>query len=230
MGSCGVQLQPLVDAMKAELLQHRVLHADETPVAMLKPGNGKTHRAYLWAYATGAFENTKVVVYEYEGTSHFRATASECQNWRVGSQSQPLWKGKSHEESSYTPDTTYLVNLAAGRYLVEYEYWSSNTRDAVAYSPALLSFGSLAQLRNGVYSSNENTTAFYRASFAADSTVSFSGQGVYIAVLRPDMSFAYNIGSSYSPLTLPAGDYVFHLKFSSNVARSVSITSPALPS
>src|SRR5437867_13296049 len=25
---------------------YRVLHADETPVAMLKPGNGKTHRAY----------------------------------------------------------------------------------------------------------------------------------------------------------------------------------------
>ena len=65
VGSCGVQLQPLVDAMKAELLQHRVLHADETPVAMLKPGNGKTHRAYLWAYATGAFENTKVVVYDF---------------------------------------------------------------------------------------------------------------------------------------------------------------------
>ena len=68
VGSCGVQLQPLVDAMKAEMLQHRVLHADETPVAMLKPANlrdGKTHRAYLWAYATGAFENTKLVVYDF---------------------------------------------------------------------------------------------------------------------------------------------------------------------
>ena len=29
----------------------QVLHADETPVAMLAPGKGKTHRAYLWAYA-----------------------------------------------------------------------------------------------------------------------------------------------------------------------------------
>ncbi|MDO9505464.1 IS66 family transposase [Hydrogenophaga sp.] len=65
VGSCGVQLQPLVDALRAELLQHRVLHADETPVAMLKPGNGKTHRAYLWAYATGAFENTRAVVYDF---------------------------------------------------------------------------------------------------------------------------------------------------------------------
>jgi hypothetical protein len=42
------------------------------------------------------------------------------------------------EESSYTPDTTYLANLSAGKYIVEFEYWSSNTRDAVIYSPALL--------------------------------------------------------------------------------------------
>jgi len=45
VGACGVQLQPLVDALKAELLGRPVLSADETPVAMLKPGNGKTHRA-----------------------------------------------------------------------------------------------------------------------------------------------------------------------------------------
>ena len=65
VGSCGHQLQPLVDALKAQMLTHGVLHADETPVAMLKPGNGKTHRAYLWAYATGAFEPAKAVVYDF---------------------------------------------------------------------------------------------------------------------------------------------------------------------
>ncbi len=64
-GACGVQLQPLVDALKAEILTHRVLHADETPVQMLKPGEGKTHRAYLWAYAPGAFESTRAVVYDF---------------------------------------------------------------------------------------------------------------------------------------------------------------------
>jgi transposase len=65
VGSCGVQLQPLVDALKAEILSHSVVHADETPVQMLKPGTGKTHRAYLWAYAAGAFEETKAVVYDF---------------------------------------------------------------------------------------------------------------------------------------------------------------------
>ncbi|MFM2252632.1 MAG: hypothetical protein RJB68_969 [Pseudomonadota bacterium] len=65
VGTCGVRLQPLVEAMKADILQHRVLHADETPVQMLKPGDGKTHRAYLWAYAPGAFEDIKAVVYDF---------------------------------------------------------------------------------------------------------------------------------------------------------------------
>ena len=65
VGQCGLQLQPLVDALRQELLGHRVLHADETPVAMLKPGNKKTHHAYLWAYAPGAFEDMKAVVYDF---------------------------------------------------------------------------------------------------------------------------------------------------------------------
>ena len=65
VGVCGVQLQPLVDALKTAMFRFAVLHADETPVAMLKPGNKKTHRAYLWAYAPGAFEDLKAVVYDF---------------------------------------------------------------------------------------------------------------------------------------------------------------------
>lgn len=65
VGTCGVRLQPLVDALKTEILQHRVLHVDETPVQLLKPGDGKTHRAYLWAYAPGSFEDMKAVVYDF---------------------------------------------------------------------------------------------------------------------------------------------------------------------
>lgn len=65
VGMCGVQLQPLVDALKAAVLRHSVLHADETPIPMLKPGHKKTHRAYLWAYAPGAFETTRAVVYDF---------------------------------------------------------------------------------------------------------------------------------------------------------------------
>ena len=65
VGQCGVQLQPLVDALRAELLKQTVLHADETPVAMLKPGNGKTHRAYLWSYCTTTYNETRAVVFDF---------------------------------------------------------------------------------------------------------------------------------------------------------------------
>ena len=39
---------------------------DGCRVAILHPGNKKTHRAYLWAYAPEAFEDLKVVVYDLQ--------------------------------------------------------------------------------------------------------------------------------------------------------------------
>jgi transposase len=82
VGICGVQLQPLVDALKAEILTHSVLHADETPVAMLKPGTGKTHRAYLWAYAPGAFEDLKAVIYDFCETRAGEHARTFLGKWR----------------------------------------------------------------------------------------------------------------------------------------------------
>jgi transposase len=51
MGWAGLALQPLFDALRTQLLTAPVLHADETPVAQLDPGAGKTKRAYLFVYA-----------------------------------------------------------------------------------------------------------------------------------------------------------------------------------
>jgi transposase len=91
VGECGAQLQPLVDALTAELLKHDVLHADETPVAMLKPGNGKTHRAYLWSYCTTSFSPMKAVVFDFadsRGGQHVRAFLG-----LHGDEQSPGWKG-----------------------------------------------------------------------------------------------------------------------------------------
>jgi len=65
VGVCGVRLQPLVDALRATLLERPVLHADETPVAMLAPGKGATHRAYLWSYSSTQFDDVHAVVYDF---------------------------------------------------------------------------------------------------------------------------------------------------------------------
>ena len=89
VGACGVQLQPLVDALKAELLTHSVLHADETPVAMLDPGAGKTHRAYLWSYCTSSYSALRAVVFDFaktRGGQHVREF--------LGLPGQERWRGK----------------------------------------------------------------------------------------------------------------------------------------
>ena len=68
VGECGAQLQPLVHALTNELLRHGVLHADETPVGMLKPGNKKTHKAYIWTYCTTSFNASRAVVFNFAET------------------------------------------------------------------------------------------------------------------------------------------------------------------
>ena len=82
VGQCGVQLQPLVDALRAEVLACSVLHADETPVQMLKPGAGKTHRAYLWAYAAGRFESLRAVIYDFCESRAGKHASSFLAGWR----------------------------------------------------------------------------------------------------------------------------------------------------
>lgn len=64
-GACGVELTPLAQASKRALLKRAVLHADETPVPMLKPGLGHTHQAYMWSYGTTQFDPQPIVVYDF---------------------------------------------------------------------------------------------------------------------------------------------------------------------
>jgi len=67
VGRIGVALQPLADRLAALLLEQDVLHADETPVAQLDPGNGRTKRAYLWAYCSNVLNTgPPIVVFDYQ--------------------------------------------------------------------------------------------------------------------------------------------------------------------
>jgi transposase len=65
-GCGGAALEPLYDAHKRFVLSARVLHADETPVALLDPGRGKTKKAYVWAYARSTLGGGPPgVIYEF---------------------------------------------------------------------------------------------------------------------------------------------------------------------
>jgi transposase len=65
VGICGVRLTPLAEALREFILSHSVIHADETPVALLAPGRGKTKRAYVWVYRTTNFVAQRAVLFDF---------------------------------------------------------------------------------------------------------------------------------------------------------------------
>lgn len=83
VGRVGVALQPLADRLTALLLERSVLHADETPVAQLDPGSGKTKRAYLWAYRSNVLETgPPIVVFDYQTSRAGRHARNFLQEWQ----------------------------------------------------------------------------------------------------------------------------------------------------
>jgi hypothetical protein len=83
MGRIGVALQPLSDRLAQLLRQRPCLHADETPVRQLDPGQGKTRHAYLWAYRSNNYDDgPPIIVFDYQtgrAGAHARAF---LEGWR----------------------------------------------------------------------------------------------------------------------------------------------------
>src|ERR1700759_20872 len=50
VGAASELLAPLVDALRRHVLDATKLHADDTPIPVLAPGNGKTKTGRLWTY------------------------------------------------------------------------------------------------------------------------------------------------------------------------------------
>ena len=96
-GRAGAAMQPLYEAHKHFVLSCPVLHADETPVAMLDPGAGKTKRAYIWAYARGELDARRGVIYEFclgRGSQYPVAFLGGAQGPpRPPSDDWPAWSG-----------------------------------------------------------------------------------------------------------------------------------------
>ena len=50
VGRCAALLDPLIEALRKDVLFSAVLHGDDTPVPVLAPGLGKTKTGRLWTY------------------------------------------------------------------------------------------------------------------------------------------------------------------------------------
>jgi transposase len=115
-GQAGAALEPLYEAHKRFVLAASVLHADETPVAMLDPGAGKTKRAYVWAYARGAFDAQRGVIYEFcagRGAQHPIAFLQQGPPAQDG-QHKP-WRGTLVRDEYAAYDSVLDAKTSPGR-------------------------------------------------------------------------------------------------------------------
>ncbi|NCC62005.1 MAG: IS66 family transposase [Verrucomicrobiae bacterium] len=75
MYGCAQSLKPLYDYMREIMLRHDIALNDDTPVKVLDPGSGKTHRGFMWCTVGG--EDLKYTFYNFtmsrsrEGPSEF---------------------------------------------------------------------------------------------------------------------------------------------------------------
>jgi len=112
-GRGGAALEPLYEVHKRFVLSARVLHADETPVAMLDPGAGKTKKAYVWGYARGAFDPTPGVVYDFclgRGAQYPVAFLRAPPDW-----DGPGWQGTLVRDEYSAYDTVLDAKTCPGR-------------------------------------------------------------------------------------------------------------------
>jgi transposase len=59
-------ITPVVDRMKELLLKRDILHADETPVQVLRePGKKPQTKSYMWLYRTGNDGDVPIILYDY---------------------------------------------------------------------------------------------------------------------------------------------------------------------
>ena len=62
-------LQPIYDRLRWHLLQHDVLHADETSLQVLhEPGKEATSLSYMWVYRTSGDTDQHVILFEYQSS------------------------------------------------------------------------------------------------------------------------------------------------------------------
>ena len=82
IGQCGVQLEPLVQAMKQIVLQQPVIHADETPVTVMQIGEKKPKKGYVWAYATTQYNSIQAVVYDFQPSRSGKHAEDFLKGWQ----------------------------------------------------------------------------------------------------------------------------------------------------
>ncbi len=62
---CGQALTPLYQEMTRQILHSKNVFIDESPIAMLDPGKGKTHTAFMWVLVGGTSADPPYRIYNF---------------------------------------------------------------------------------------------------------------------------------------------------------------------
>ena len=109
IGQCGVQLEPLAQALKQIVLQQQVIHADETPVIVMQIGEKKPKKSYVWAYATTQYNSVQAVVYDFQPSR----SGQHAQEFLKGWQGQLVCDDYSGYKSQFKTNSIIEVGCMA---------------------------------------------------------------------------------------------------------------------
>ena len=75
-------LKPLYDRLHDRLFDYHVIHADETPVEVVKDGRPAGSKSYMWVYRSGALEDHPFVLYQYQKTRNAEHPRQFLRNYK----------------------------------------------------------------------------------------------------------------------------------------------------
>lgn len=131
-----------------------------------------------------------------------------------------------HSTTTYDRDVQF--DLLAGEYLVNFNFWSANSKHAIFYSPALLSPSALTALENKTYSTSQATSRYYKLIMPMDGNIVFSGQGTNVAINNNNLERLVSSAEDKGVISLVAGNYIVKMRFWSANAKSMAVYSTAL--
>jgi len=76
-------LEPVYKLLQQELHKNEALHADETPLQVLRePGRAATSESRMWLYRTSAYTSKPIVLYDYQETRSSSHPKRFLEGWR----------------------------------------------------------------------------------------------------------------------------------------------------
>jgi transposase len=140
VGGASDLLEPLVDAIQKHVLAGRKLHADDTPIPVLAPGNGKTKTGRLWTYVRddrpAGEETSPAVWFAYSPDRKGERPRMHLKNFR-GALQADAYAGFHHLYGEHIYEAACWAHARRKFYDIHVVHASPTTTEALARIGAL---------------------------------------------------------------------------------------------